>query len=274
MNRPPRLLASTLTAGLLLSTAACSGDGGGFGRTDVPASPAAKESQAASASASGTRTLTEAQAKTALITNTDLGSQWSETQGAATWRDALLKSKVDVAGFVTEKQNAVDCQRLLDGLYGEDLLGAPKGALAVTGFDDSDNDGQMRYQVAAYGQAAVDAKLAWLKTLPDKCAQFVATDNKGGKQNVEVISASAPAEGDARAGLQMTMNGQLEGEPSTLTLDIGVVRVGDSAAFLTNGGLDGAESDSTVQALQQGAQRLKDVLAGKSPAAQPPGQQD
>lgn len=266
MNRPSCLLASALTAGMLLSTAACSsGDSGGSGRTDVPASPAAKDSPSASA----TPTLTEAQAKTALITNTDLGSQWTETQGTATWHDTLLKSKVDTEAFVTDKQNAVDCQKLLDGLYAEDLLGDPKGGRAMTGFDDSDNDGQMHYQVAGYQQAEVDAKLAWLKTLPDKCDQFTAVDTKGGKQTVQVISTSLPDVGDAGQGLQITMIGELEGDASTLTLDFAAVRVGDSALSLTNGGLDGADENSTQQAAQAGATRLKDVLAGKTP---PPAQ--
>jgi hypothetical protein len=271
MNRPYCLLASALTAGMLLSTAACS-SGGGSGGTEVSASAMAKPSPAASPSPS--TTLTEAQTRTALITNTDLGSQWTETQGAATWRDALLKAKVDVSGFVTDKQNAVDCQKLLDGLYGEDLLGKPKGPSAVTGFDDSDNDAQMRYQVATYTKAELDAKLAWLNTLPDKCDQFVATDNKGGKQTVQVISENPPDAGDAREGMRMTMSGELDGESTTLTLDIAAVRVGDSAIFLTNGGLGGADGNSTAQAVQQGTQRLQDVLAGKTPAEQPPGQQD
>ncbi|MFI6486934.1 hypothetical protein [Streptomyces sp. NPDC050564] len=257
MNRPSCLLASALTAGMLLSTAACSsGDSGDSGRTDVPASPAAKDSPTA---------LTEAQAMAALITNTDLGSEWTETQGTATWHDTLLKSKVDTQAFVTDKQNAVDCQKLLDGLYAEDLLGDPKGGQAVTGFDDSDNDGQMHYLVAGYTQSDVDAKLSWLKTLPDKCDQFTAVDNKGGKQTVQVISMSLPNVGDARQGLQITMNGELDGDPSSLTLDFAAVRVGDSALSFSNGGLNGADDASTQQAAQAGATRLKDVLAGKTP---------
>ncbi|WP_327430207.1 hypothetical protein [Streptomyces sp. NBC_01236] len=264
MNRPSScLLASALTAGMLLSTAACSSGGGdsGSGHTDVSASPLATKSPAASA----TPALTEAQARSALITNTDLGSQWTETQGAATWRDALLKSKVDASAFVENKGDAADCQQLLDGLYAEDLLGTPKGAQAVTGFDDSDNDAQMRYQVAAYDRAALDSKLAWMKTLPTKCDQFTAIDNKGGKQVVQVVSASPPDVGDAREGLELTMTGELDGDPTTLTLDIGAVRVGDNAIYLTNGGLNGADGNSTIQAIKAGTQRLQDVMAGKTP---------
>ncbi|WP_329526985.1 hypothetical protein [Streptomyces sp. NBC_01462] len=274
MNRPPhrpasvrppspvpRLLVCALTVGVLWSAAACSNDGGG-GRT-VPASPLAKVAP------SSTATLTEAQARTALITNADLPSQWTGTSGAATWRDGLLKSKVDAAGFGTDKNAAADCQKLLDGLYAEDLLGPAKGTKAVTGFDDSDNQAQMHYQVAEYGQAELNKQLAWVATLPQKCAEFTAVDGQGGQQNVQVVSTQLPDEGDARQGLMLTMNGQLDGEPSTLTLDIAAVRVGDSALFLTNGGLDGAESDSTAQAVQQGTSRLRQVLEGKTPAASP-----
>ncbi|WRZ91731.1 hypothetical protein OHB54_23220 [Streptomyces sp. NBC_01007] len=280
MNRPSCLLASALTTGMLLSTAACSndgGDGGGSGRTDspaspasastVPASPVAEEPGAASPSPSpSVRTLTKAEAQAALITNSDLGSQWDESQGVAAWHDALLKSKVDEADFVTDKANAKQCQKLLDGLYSEDLLGKPQGAGAVTGFDDSDNDAQMRYEVASYGKSSLDSQLKWLKTLPDICDQFTAVNGKGDRQTVQVVSTHLPDVGDARQGLQVTMSGELEGDPETLTLDFAAVRVGDSALSLTNGGLSGTEHQSTEQAVQAGASRLKDVLAGKSPA--------
>ncbi|WP_330305916.1 MULTISPECIES: hypothetical protein [unclassified Streptomyces] len=273
MNRPSScLLASALTAGMLLSTAACSNGGGdsGSGHTEVSASALAKESPAKSPSVSATPALTEAQAQSALITNTDLGSQWTETQGAATWRDALLKSKVDASAFIENKGDAADCQQLLDGLYAEDLLGTPKGAQAVTGFDDSDNEAQMRYQVAAYDRAGLDSKLAWMQTLPTKCDQFTAVDNKGGRQTVQVVSASPPDVGDARVGLQMTMTGELDGNPSTLTLDIGAVRVGDNGIYVTNGGLNGSDGNSTVQAVEAGTQRLQDVMSGKTPPHTPP----
>ncbi|MFF2361946.1 hypothetical protein ACFVU0_04330 [Streptomyces sp. NPDC058122] len=278
MIRPSCLLASALTAGMLLSTAACSnggGDGGGSGRTDspaspastVPASPVAEETGAAKASPSpSVRALTEAEARSALITNSDLGSQWDESKGVAAWHDTLLKSKVDASAFVTDKGNAQQCQKLLDGLYAEDLLGKPQGASAVTGFDDSDNDAQMRYEVASYGKSALDTRFDWLKTLPDVCDEFTAVTGKGDKQTVQVVSTHLPDVGDARQGLQVTMSGELEGDPETLTLDFAAVRVGDSALSLTNGGLSGTEHQSTEQAVQAGTNRLKDVLAGKSPA--------
>jgi hypothetical protein len=264
MNRPPHFLASALTAGVLLSAAACvNGEGGREGGGDqgsakAAASPVAEESAAASPTAPAPA-LTDPQARAALIGSSDLGEQWAATKGGATWRDALLKGSADVA----------DCQRLLDGLYAEDLLGEPKGARAVTGFDESDNEAQLRYQVAAYGgQADVDAKLAWLRTLPDKCGRFTATDVRGGRQTVQVGRAALPGVGDAREGLRMTVSGELDGEATTLTLDFAAARVGDRAVSLTNGGLGGAEGDTTKQAVTLGTQRLQDVLAGRPPATQ------
>ncbi|MFF3450733.1 hypothetical protein ACFYXJ_26730 [Streptomyces sp. NPDC002667] len=277
MIRPSCLLASALTAGMLLSTAACSNGGGdsGSGRTDssaspastVPASPVAEEPGAASPSPSSSpRVLTKAEAQTALITNSDLGSQWAESTGVAAWHDTLLKSKVDASAFVTDKGNAQQCQKLLDGLYAENLLGKPLGASAVTGFDNSADDAQMRYEVASYGKSSLATQMKWLATLPDICDQFTAVDNQGDRQTVQVVSTHLPDVGDARQGLQVTMSGKLEGDPDTLTLDFAAVQVGDSALSLTNGGLSGTEHQSTEQAVQAGANRLKDVLAGKSPA--------
>ncbi|MEV6019536.1 MULTISPECIES: hypothetical protein [unclassified Streptomyces] len=277
MIRPSCLLASALTAGMLLSTAACSNGGGdsGSGRTDssaspastVPASPVAEEPGAASPSPSSSpRVLTKAEAQTALITNSDLGSQWAESKGVAAWHDTLLKSKVDASAFITDKGNAQQCQKLLDGLYAENLLGKPLGASAVTGFDNSADNAQMRYEVASYGKSSLDTQMKWLATLPDICDQFTAVDNKGDRQTVQVVSTHLPDVGDARQGLQVTMSGKLEGDPDTLTLDFAAVQVGDSALSLTNGGLSGTEHQSTEQAVQAGANRLKDVLAGKSPA--------
>lgn len=214
-------------------------------------------------SASATPSLTAAQARDALLGPAELGERWSPTQGGATWRDGLLKGRTDVA----------DCQRLLDGLYAEDLLGKPKGAGAVVGLDESDTEAQLRYQVAAYGgPAEVDAKMAWLRTLPEKCAEFTATDVRGERQTVRVVPAALPGVGDAREGLRMTMSGEgdLYGETPTLTLDFAAVRVGDRAVSLTNGGLGGAEEDFTNQAVQLGTQRLQNVLAGGTPRTSPP----
>ncbi|MGP4043243.1 hypothetical protein [Streptomyces sp. 2A115] len=276
-----RVLASVLAAAALLTvTAGCSdGDGAGSGNgevggsDDAAVSPSPVGVQAPSAAASPSvtvaRTLTETQARAALITNADLGEEWAPTQGAATWRDGLLKGETDVA----------DCQKLLDGLYAEDLLGEPAGARAVRGFDDSDYGAQLRYQVAAYDRAALDTSLSWLKTLPETCERFTATNAQGRPRTVHVAGVRLPDVGEAREGLTVTvtdetMTDETDGMPITLTLDFAAVRVGDNALSLTNGGLDGVDDDPTEQAAGLGAQRLEDVLAGRTPAAQPANEQD
>ncbi|MFD9276598.1 hypothetical protein ACFWD7_04835 [Streptomyces mirabilis] len=253
---PYRLLARALTAGVLVSASACSFPGVMRHADAPPIVPPAT---------SATPSLTDAQASAALITQGELGGRWSATQGGATWRDGLLKTRTD----------APDCQRLLDGLYAEDLLGEPTGARAVVGLDESGNAAQLRYQVAAYAAPSeVDAKLAWLRTLPSKCAQFTSTDVRGGQLNVTVVPAVLPGVGDAREGLRLTMSGAspadaASGAAPMLTLDFAAVRVGDRAVSLTNGGLGGAAQDSTQQAVQVGTQRLQDVLAGRPPSSEP-----
>ncbi|MFI9823542.1 helix-turn-helix domain-containing protein [Streptomyces sp. NPDC052013] len=52
-------------------------------------------------------------------------------------------------------------------------------------------------------------------------------------------------------------------------LDVGVVRVGSDAITVTAGGLDGGEKESVDTAVRQGTERLKDVLAGRTPPASP-----
>ncbi len=137
---PYRLLTRALTAGVLVSASACSLHGV-MRPADAPS---------VVPPATSTPSLTDAQASAALITQGELGGRWSATQGGATWRDGLLKTRTD----------APDCQRLLDGLYAEDLLGEPTGARAVVGLDESGNAAQLRYQVAAYAaRSEVDAEL-------------------------------------------------------------------------------------------------------------------
>ncbi|MEU5345990.1 hypothetical protein AB0H18_35020 [Streptomyces sp. NPDC020766] len=269
LSRPRRRTAlafvPALAAAALLTTAGCSaGDGAGSGAAAegdaaVAASPVAEQAPSPSPSVTVAPTLTEAQVKSALISGKDLGGDWKPTQGGATWRDALLKGRTDNA----------DCQRLLDGLYAEDLLGEPAGARAVRGLDDTDNGAQVRYQVGAYDRAALDASLAWLKAVPGKCGQFTATDVKGGELTVQVVASPLPGVGEARESLRVRVYGESAGAPAVLTLDFAAVRVGDSALSLTNGGLDGTDANSTRQAAQLGTQRLQDVLAGKKPTARP-----
>ncbi|MDH6630131.1 hypothetical protein M2271_007982 [Streptomyces sp. LBL] len=273
--RPPlpvRFLASALAAGALLTASACSDDdGGGSQAADVPASPVAEGSAtplaAKSPTPSASGRLTEAGARAALITEADIEDDWTKVADAASWRDKLLVGKVDVADFLTAKAQAADCQQLLDTLYGDDLLGKPSGASALTGFEQGDS--RLLYQVAAYDRAALDASLNRLKSLPVTCDEFTVTDSAGGKRTVQVTEAPVPDEGDARQGLHVTVQGTAADAPATLTLDIAVVRVGTDAITVTAGGLAGGESDSVGQAVRQGTPRLKDVQAGRTPPADP-----
>jgi hypothetical protein len=304
--RPARVLAATLVTAALLATAACSDDGGDAasesdGSSDVAASPLAEDPQAAqtspessmsspaspsssmsssmssspsastspssSASSSPQARLTSAGAQAALITETDIEDDWNEVKDADKWGDTLLIGKVDVAALLTAKTNAADCQRLLDALYDDDLLGKPSGASALRGFEQDDS--RLLYQVASYDHKKLDDEMAWLQTLPTKCDQFTATDSQGGKRTVQVTKGSVPDVGDARQDLRVVVQGTSNGEPATLTLDVAVVRVGDDAITVTGGGLDGDEQQSTDQAATKGTQRLKDVLSGKTPAAGP-----
>jgi hypothetical protein len=240
MTRPPArvLLASALSAAVLLTATACSAIGSAAkssGRTDPAASPAA---------------LTSAQAQAALITQADLGEAWFPTQGAATWRDGMLKA-------TTEDP---DCRRLLDTLYSEELFGPDAGTKATAGLDDTMNEAQLRYQVVTHRSADLDRSLAWLKTMPQQCAQFTATTDQGLVQDVQVTDMQLPAVGDARQGLRIELATETsDGEPFALTLEVAAVRVADDAIALTNGGLAGVSSDATQTAVQLGAQRLTEV---------------
>ncbi|MDX3751997.1 hypothetical protein [Streptomyces sp. AK08-02] len=249
--RAVRLLASALGMGTLLTMAACTHDGyhAGSGTELKQARAAASPTPAQHASPSPTapQALTDAQARGALLTDADLGAPWTPSEGAALWRDALLKATAD----------NTDCGRLLDAVYTEELLGEPAGARAVAGFDDYDDGGQLRYQVSAAHRADVDERLAWLRTMPQKCARFTAVGPRGARQEVRVKEVRLPEAGDARQGLRLSTRGELDGAPATLTLDLAAVRVGDDAIVLTNGGLAEPRTEYTVHALQVGAERLK-----------------
>jgi len=264
-SRPARVLASAVSLGALLALTACSsdGDGGSAAASDVTGSPLA---EAARASPTPFR-LTEAGAKAALITETNLEGDWNQVKTAASWGDTLLVGKVDVADFLTAKADAADCQRLLDSLYDDDLLGKPSGASALRGFEEGDS--RLLYQVAAYNPVRLSAALGWLESLPVKCDQFTAIDSKGGKRTVQVTTSSVPSQGDARQGLHVVVQGTSNGEPATLTLDVAAVRIGNDAITVTSGGLAGGQYASMELAVREGAQRLKQVQAGKTPAPGP-----
>ncbi|KKD05129.1 hypothetical protein, partial [Streptomyces sp. WM6386] len=194
--------------------------------------------------------LTPAQPQAPLITDADLGEPWTMTEGAATWRDRLLKATA----------NAPDCQRLLDTLYTEKFFGADAQVRARTGLDDTWNDAQLHHQVVADRPADVDRTLAWLKTLPKKCGRFTAATATGAVQNAEVTEVRLAKMGDARQGLRLTLNGEsADGEETTLTLDLAAVRIGDDTIVLTNGGLGDVYAEITQGLAELGTKRLTDV---------------
>ncbi|WP_345592933.1 hypothetical protein [Streptomyces marokkonensis] len=282
-SHPVRLLASALAAGALLTTAACSDDAGGSGAaSDTAAQARAAEQDAArkaptdspTGSATGSPTgspgasvLTESGAKAALLTEADLEDDWNRVQDADKWRDRLLVGEVDVSDFLTAKTDAADCQKLLDSLYRDDLLGETSGPSALTGFEQGDS--RLLEQVAGYDRAGLDDRLKWLDSLPQKCDEFTATDDNGEKRTVQVTESSVPDLGDAREGLHVTVRGTAADTPATLTLDVAAVRVGTSALTITGGGLDGDEISSVEQGARQGTERLKTVLNGGTPSPQP-----
>ncbi|WP_046727707.1 hypothetical protein [Streptomyces humi] len=247
-----RVTASGLALAGLLAVSACTA--GPAPRADAPGSaPAAADrpapaSAAASPGASGAPALTVDQAQASLISEADLGVPWTASEGTATWHDGLLKA--------TTAQP--DCQRLLDALYADDVVGAPAGPQAVVTLDDGDDAAQLRYQVDASHAAGLDRTLAWLRTLPGSCGRFTAQTTRSGVELVQVADAGLPVLGDARQGLRVTVTwqGSADTDPSTLTLDLAVVRVGDDAIVLTTGALGTLPSDTTGQALGTGVQRL------------------
>ncbi|MFF0227931.1 hypothetical protein [Streptomyces sp. NPDC004629] len=193
--------------------------------------------------------LTAAQAQDALITVADLGASWGPTQGAATWRDGLLKAVTDMP----------ECQQLMDALYTEELFGDAPGTRAVTALDDGDAGGQLRYQVATRGPDAVNRTLAWLNGLPQTCDRFTAETQSAGELDVQVSEIELPQVGDARQGLRITLTGEStseDDESSALALEVAAVRIGEDAIVVTNGALGEVSEDATDQALELGTQRL------------------
>ncbi|WP_416985607.1 hypothetical protein [Streptomyces sp. T028] len=244
------LLASAL---LLTTVTGCAALGLEHPPTAAPADPTAQTSASKSAAPAAPRVLSDSQAQDALITPEDLGAPWLPTGGAATWRDGLLKASTSVA----------ECQKLLDALYTDELFGAP--ARAVVGLDDPDAAAQLRYQLTGRGPADVDRTLAWLRSLPQKCARFTATAGEDTVEDVQVTDLPLPEVGDARQGLRVTFTlwGTAEdnagGEPTVLALDVAAVRAGEDGFALTNGGLGDVPNEATQAAVQLGVRRLADV---------------
>ncbi|MFG2606639.1 hypothetical protein ACGFT2_24265 [Streptomyces sp. NPDC048514] len=246
----PRGLLLSLTAAGLLAVGGCAALGLRHPETapyPLPTIDRVSPTPAASTRADGS-TLSDEQAQAALLTQSDLGAPWTSTQGAATWRDGLLKATT----------TAGECQRLLDALYSDELLGGP--ARATVGLDDADTGAQLRYQIGARRPADVDGALAWLKTLPVQCAEFTATTETGLLEDVRVVEAPLPEVGDARQGLRIDLGTTAEdGQRYVLTMDLAAVRVGEDSFALTNGGLGDVPNDATQAAVQIGALRLTDI---------------
>jgi hypothetical protein len=253
MTRSPAtraLLASALSVTALLATAGCSVQDEPRPRWFSASPSASGASPAVEQPAGSGAALTEAQARAALVTETDLGEPWGPTRGARTWRDGLLKA-------TTEDR---ECQRLLDVLYTEELFGAPEGPQATSALDDGDTDAQLRYRVAAHPPAEVDRTLDWMKSLPGRCGQFTAATPRGGIQGVEVRGLPLPPVGDARRALRVTLAGETEeGELTYLTMDLAAVRAGEETITLTHAGLDEVYAEVTQQAVELGARRLAEI---------------
>lgn len=266
MTRRPRLASTLLLTAVTTATALTSGCatlGLEHPPTAAPATPtverpSAKPSTQATSAASGG--LTKAQAQAALITERDLGSPWTATRGAATWRDGMLKATASPA----------ECGQFLDDLYADELLGP---ARAVVALDDPDSGAQLRYQLTGSRPADVDRTLARLRTLPQTCARFTAKAADDAVLDVQVSELPLPEVGDVRQGLRVTLTRwagaaenagenageNLGGNPTVLTLDVAAVRAGEDAFTLTNGGLDDAPNAATQAAVQLGVRRLEDV---------------
>ncbi|MEU5276104.1 hypothetical protein AB0G87_06815 [Streptomyces asoensis] len=247
-------LASALVLGTVAAvTTGCATLGLEHPPTAAPATPTVERTSARPTAPATSPVLSEAQARAALLTPSDLGAPWTPTQGAATWRDGILKATTP----------SPDCQKLLDALYADELLGAP--ARAVVGLDDPDVGAQLRYQLSGARPADVDRQVAWLRTMPQKCARFAARASGDTVLDAQVAELPLPEAGDVRQGLRVTLTiwataeKNPGGDPTALTLDVAVVRAGQDAFAFTNGGLNDAPNAATQAAVQLGVRRLADV---------------
>jgi hypothetical protein len=250
-RRPYRVLAQVVGVGMLAGAAACAANDPGYPRGFPEAAVVDETTGPASPTARPTSALTDARARSALLRRGDLGGAWTGTQGAATWRDGLLKGRTGLP----------ECQELLDMVYAEDLLGEARGGTAVTGFDDDEDGAQLRYQVGAYDKADIDARLDRFGRLIGKCREFTITGVQGQEYGAEVTPVELPGGiGDEARAVRLTVSGDIDGEDGALTLDLATVRVGDTAVLLTHGGLYGIDETATREAAQAGAHRLQDLL--------------
>jgi len=244
MPRPPAraLVAPALSAAALLSVSGCALAGQEQAAPPPVTIPASQSPAAAP-------TLTEAQARAALVTEADLGEPWVPTRGFATWREAMLKATAEPGA----------CAGLLDALYADDFFGPDATTRAAVGLDDEWGGAQLRYQVVAHRPDALDQALRRLGELPERCGSFTATA-AGGPLSVEVRAVGLPEIGDARQALRIVVGAVSEyGDAPRLTLDVAAVRVGDDAIAVTNGSLGEVPSDATLTAVELGTSRLEEV---------------
>ncbi|WP_405554100.1 hypothetical protein [Streptomyces sp. NBC_01171] len=240
-----------LPLGGLLALSGCATLGLEHPPTATYSLPTVEKPAATSKAPAGDSALTDAQAQAALVTESDLGSPWAVAGGIATWRDGMLKARSEVA----------DCQRLLDALYSDQVLGAP--ARVAVALDDPGTEAQLRYQIGARRPSDVDADLKWLSEMPAKCARFTATTQTGWTEDIQVSDLPLPEVGDKRQGLRLTLTATDPENPDAdeqdLTLELAAARVGEDAFALTNGGPGDVPNDATQAAVQIGALRLADV---------------
>lgn len=197
------------------------------------------------------------QASAALITTSDLPTPWRQTGGGAASDDTLRGASTDRA----------ECQQLLTGLGSGNVLDQDPLAHADRQF--AAGQSALAYRVGSYTPTAASDGLALIKRLPRDCARFTATLSDGTAAIVQVVALAMPDVGDERAGLTATVGTTANGLPATYTTDVAAARFGPNAFSLSNGGLGGADHTATEQAVESGAQRLSEVLLGKTPAPLP-----
>ncbi|NBM19391.1 hypothetical protein [Streptomyces sp. GC420] len=267
--RVSRGLAAALAGTALLATAACSEDDEASVSTARASASKVAQSPTGSPTASPTSTrspspspsaLTEAQAETALIGASDLGAPWEQTEKEPD-HDDLLKGTAQ----------GEDCQKFLNRLNDDNILGDKTSVEADRSFHNSDNNADLEYEVATYeDQAQVEKQMAWLKKIPQTCDQFTAKVGPDKTDaTVQVTEITLPGVDENHTGMRMTLKTKVDGEDATLTLDAVAVLMGPNGITFTHGGLDGAVGDTTEQAAKLGTERLKQVLEGKTPSELP-----
>jgi hypothetical protein len=235
---------STLLAAVFLpAVTACSGGG---------------SSAEVSPSGSAVPALSQAQARTALIKASDLPAPWAPTGGAGSG-NPLFDGRTGKA----------ECQKLLNALRDNDIVGRTAKAKADARFENTLNNSLLSYRVGSYELKAAEDGMALVRGLPQVCNGFTATIVGGTKATVQVVGGSPAQAGEDTAGLTVTMETTVKGVSATVTTEMAAVRIGPNVISISNGGLEGIDSSATARAVEHGAQRLKDVLAGRTPPGLP-----